>query len=241
MFEHIRSRIRIPIVVLIPLLIGGLIVLVLLARDTKRDQADAVAAANQQDAAEDAALRATLRDRFGPLTSLGTGAESTCRDSLDAVPVLQQAWLADLARGGGNPPPIQTLAFEQLASGVTLTADLRARRNRRIQELVTAPRVALMIVSSATPIVESPGEPGKSKFSAGTLDGQLAIVELPGANVLCRAAIHLETPAFTSYAATGSSADNSLVIVDAWREPFWKAINAALDRVGGFRAKALRD
>lgn len=238
MFEHIRSRIRIPIVLLVPFLIGGFAVVYLLVRDTKANQAAAVSAAQEHDATEDAELRAMLRARFASLSTIATGPETTCRDSLDALPVVQQAWVNDAVV---KAPLVQTLALEQLAQPASLTPEARARRNRRLQELAIAPRVALVIVREATPIVESPGEPGKSRFSAGTLEGQLAIVELPAGNVLCRAALHVETPAFTSYAATKDSADNTRVIEDAWREPIWKAVNAALDRVGGFRAKALRD
>ena len=244
-FEHIRSRIRIPNVIRIPFLIGGFVLLYLVVRDDKAKEAAAVASAQQHDAAEDLELQATMRARFGSLAAIAIGPEIPCRESLEALPVVHQAWIAELAATTRTAvvaaPLVQTLAFEQLARGTALAPEERGRRNRRLQELAIAPRVALLIVSDATRIVESPGEPGKSKFSAATLDGQLAIVDVPAGELVCRAALHVLTPAFTGYAATESSADNTRVMEDAWREPIWKEINAVLGRVGGVRATSLRD
>lgn len=215
MFDHIRSRIRIPLVVVVPLVIGGLVVLFFLARDTKAKEAAALTAVQQKEAAEDAELSATLRARLAPLARLPPGTDAKCSDSFAAIPVVQQAWIASTKI---DAYPVQTRALEQLASGESLAPPVRQRRNDRLRELATALRVAVVSVSAVTPIVESPGEPGKSRFSAGKLDGQVAVVDVPGKQVLCRASIHVETAAFTSYAATADSADNSSVIADAWRD-----------------------
>ncbi len=220
-----RRRIPIPVVVLVPLVIGGLIVLYLLQRDTKASQTEATST-------EEAALRTAVRGRLSKLAVIGPGAPAPC-DVTGDLPVVQQAWLA----GTPSPPPmIQTQAFEQFASARLLTPEAATRRAQRLDELAKLPRAILLIVTSVTPIVESPAEPGKSRFSVGSLDGQLAIVEVASGNVLCRAPLHVETQAFTSYAATAESSDNASVILDAWREPYWRAITTSI----AYRATALR-
>lgn len=216
------------------MLIGGLIVLYIAQRDTKASQAEAERTERERTSTEDAALRTTTQTRFAKLAAIRPGTPMPCDNITDDLPVLQQAWLAGIP---SLLPLIQTLAFEQLASTRALTPEARGRRAQRIQELAKLPRAILLIVTSATPIVESPGEPGKSRFSAGSLDGQLVIVEVASGSVLCRAPLHVETQAFTSYAATAESSDNSSVILDAWREPYWRAITTSI----AYSAKALRE
>lgn len=221
-------------VVLVPLVIGGLIVLYVLQRDTKATDAAAQRQERQRESAEDAALRTSVQTRYAKLAGIAAGAPAACDGVTGELPVIQQAWLAGALPQG---PVIQTLGFEQLADARALAPEVRTRRAQRLDELAKIPRAILLIVTSVTPIVESAAEPGKSRFSAGSLDGQLAIVEVASGTVLCRAPLHVETQAFTSYAATAESADNTSVMLDAWREPYWRAITKAI----AYSARALRD
>lgn len=208
---------------------------------------DRYEAERQKEQLEDEAIVARLRPRFAKLVGVKAGPDEACGSEVKRVGVVQQAWLAHFLANKPyeqrppEPRMAQSRSFEQLTTVMNLSGQERLARNQRYAELEREPYVAVVIASKVVPIIESAGERGATQYSAGRLEGQIAVVEVATSNVVCRMPIVVETEAFAHDTSKDGVLGDWTVIETPWSAPFWMAADAALAKASVHGAAFVRD